>query len=262
MAYYRPVDKYQSDKGMAFLSFDCDFRRDMEAIPKLLDLLDSFGLKAGFACVGRWIEEFPREHRLILEAGHEILNHTYSHPDNEELNPRRFKQLSPAGRRVEIERFTHVCKACLGYRPLGFRTPHFGPQHRYEVYQLLAEMGYRYSSSIASLGVPSRSAVLSVDLHPLLEFPLSSVPGYPRAAFDSWNYSYGSLALAKRGFDMVADFRKLVEGAAKPGGYLNVYFDPADAVGKREYKEMFSILQESKGNIRVLAYQEACGNLI
>ena len=76
-------------------SFDCDFPQDVEAIPGILKRLKQFPFKASFACVGYWIEKYPDIHKMILDYGHEIINHTYSHPDNDLINPdRKFRECS------------------------------------------------------------------------------------------------------------------------------------------------------------------------
>lgn len=69
------------------LSFDCDYTKDIMSLPALLDILSSYSFKASFACIGKFIEKYPKEHIRIITEGHEIINHTYAHPNNEELNP-------------------------------------------------------------------------------------------------------------------------------------------------------------------------------
>ena len=47
---------------------------------QILDILDEENVKATFYLMGRSIEENPGEARQIVEAGHEVGNHSYSHP--------------------------------------------------------------------------------------------------------------------------------------------------------------------------------------
>ncbi|MGY9015990.1 MAG: polysaccharide deacetylase family protein, partial [Rhodospirillales bacterium] len=63
------------------LSFDCDFPRDVAVLPQLVEMLDRYDVKASFACIGQWIRAYPTEHRCLVEAGHELLNHTQTHPN-------------------------------------------------------------------------------------------------------------------------------------------------------------------------------------
>ena len=130
------------------VSFDVDFREDVLALERLLIHLGALSLKASFAVVGDWVREYPREHLALVEAGHEIVNHTLSHPDNEELDPHRHFHLLPPEVLEEQVRSGHELIAeTLGVRPRGFRAPHFGHQHTEAVYPILRDLGYLYSSS-------------------------------------------------------------------------------------------------------------------
>ena len=73
-----------------FLSFDLDYSRDIKNLPQLLAKLKKYQVKASFACIGKFIEMYPDEHRLILSDVHELLNHSYSHPNNDEINPHSY----------------------------------------------------------------------------------------------------------------------------------------------------------------------------
>ncbi len=47
--------------------------------PWVLDLLREHEAKATFFCIGNNVEQYPDVYRSILEAGHAVGNHTYSH---------------------------------------------------------------------------------------------------------------------------------------------------------------------------------------
>lgn len=47
--------------------------------PKVLDLLKQYNTKATFFCVGRRVEKHPEIFKRILDEGHCVGNHTYSH---------------------------------------------------------------------------------------------------------------------------------------------------------------------------------------
>jgi len=53
-----------------------------EFTPKFLDLLKENNIKATFFCIGQQIEKHPETFRRMIEEGHSIGNHTYSHADN------------------------------------------------------------------------------------------------------------------------------------------------------------------------------------
>ncbi|MBN1131778.1 MAG: polysaccharide deacetylase family protein [Bacteroidales bacterium] len=45
----------------------------------VLDLLDEFGARATFFCLGRNVDKYPELYRQIITSGHAVGNHSYSH---------------------------------------------------------------------------------------------------------------------------------------------------------------------------------------
>ena len=45
----------------------------------ILDQLAEYDAKATFFCLGKNAEQYPHLYRMIVDAGHAIGNHTYSH---------------------------------------------------------------------------------------------------------------------------------------------------------------------------------------
>lgn len=112
-----------------------------DAVPRFLDLLERNGMRATFFMIGQDGEE-PAQRRVvreIAERGHEIGNHSYTHPYN-------FRQLTRAQKVEEIRRTEETIADITGARPLGFRTPSCDVDG--ETLELLAERGYLYDSSI------------------------------------------------------------------------------------------------------------------
>lgn len=50
-----------------------------QVTPWLLDLLDSYGIKATFFVVGDNVRKYPDLFRMVVERGHHIGNHTFNH---------------------------------------------------------------------------------------------------------------------------------------------------------------------------------------
>src|SRR5262249_18444637 len=48
--------------------------------PRLLEMLKQRNIKATFFCVGQCVAEYPEIAKRIVEEGHEIANHSWSHP--------------------------------------------------------------------------------------------------------------------------------------------------------------------------------------
>ena len=63
---------------------------------RLLTLLHDRGAAGTVLAVGTWLQRYPDAGRMVVDLGHELGNHTWSHPD--------LAALDEAGVRVEIER--------------------------------------------------------------------------------------------------------------------------------------------------------------
>ena len=50
-----------------------------EVTPWVLELLDRYGIKATFFCVGDNVRKYPHVYRQLLEKGHKTGNHTFNH---------------------------------------------------------------------------------------------------------------------------------------------------------------------------------------
>ncbi len=87
-----------------------------ERTPELLELLDRYGVKATFFVCGRNVERLPRVLEAVAGAGHEIGNHTWSHP--------RLDFSSKATMRNEIGRTQEIVKQISGSAPRLFRAPY------------------------------------------------------------------------------------------------------------------------------------------
>ena len=196
--YSRLVDPSGGGEGPSFY----------EAVPRFLDLFDQYGLKATFFMVGRDGNVAAHRERVreIANRGHEVGNHSYTHPYN-------FRQLDRRQREQEIADAEKVIADITGARPVGFRTPSGGLDT--DTLAMLSERGYEYESCIfptplmwafmlygklfiresnyqlgewSAVFAPPRPYIPSADrLHrekapgedapPIVEIPLSVVPG-------------------------------------------------------------------------------------
>ena len=59
--------------------------------PKILDVLKQYGAKATFFLIGAEVEKFPGIAKRIYNEGHEIGNHTFTHPDVSNISKRYFE---------------------------------------------------------------------------------------------------------------------------------------------------------------------------
>lgn len=236
---------------IATVSFDCDQKADVAALPTLLDILDSYDFSASFACVGTLIERYPAEHRLIVDRGHEVINHTHTHPYNEELGSKeRFDMISRSDQRKEILECHRVCKELLSYEPVGFRIPHFGVQHTDTIYPILAELGYKYSSSI--LAVRTKTCGLPYSVDGIWEFPISTCPKHPFQAFDTY-HAFRSKITSHRSEDQYFEtFKTMVSTTVAAGGFLATYCDPQDVRKFDDFGRFLDLLSERMRTMRFM----------
>ncbi|MBR5308137.1 MAG: polysaccharide deacetylase family protein [Clostridia bacterium] len=83
--------------------------------PMILDILAENGVKGTFFVVGRNAERYPMILKRIHSEGHEIGNHTYSHPDMKKLTPEQLDE--------EISRTGKAVSDIVGVSPVLFRPP-------------------------------------------------------------------------------------------------------------------------------------------
>ena len=101
------------DSGKIALTFDDG---PGEATPVVLDMLKRAEIRATFFLCGQNVERYPELARRIAQEGHEIGNHTYSHP--------RLLGRTPGKIAYEIERAQAVIGQHTGRKPTLFRPPY------------------------------------------------------------------------------------------------------------------------------------------
>lgn len=225
------------------LSFDLDYKEDVLAIPRLLKILRRSAVPASFACVGKWVERYPDIHKAIVKHGHEIMNHTYSHPNNPQLSPTVFfNRLSPPQQKQEIKRCHTICERILDYQPIGFRTPHFGALHTASVYPLLDALGYRYSSSVSAFRSPTYG--LPYRIGPIFEIPLGCCIRNPAQLLDSWS-RIAPDAFFHSDAQFLSEFREIIASVRKTDIFTTHYFDPRMVVENGLLEKMCTYLKEA-----------------
>lgn len=88
---------------------------DPEYTPALLDGLKERGVKATFFVIGKEAENNPELMQRIVQEGHLIGNHTYSHVD--------LKNLTDAAAIEEVSKANRVIEAYTGEEPCFIRPP-------------------------------------------------------------------------------------------------------------------------------------------
>lgn len=153
-----PAALVARDARVLSVSVDCDALRDYlnfaplgatlederttypVLISRLLDLFERHRIRATFFCIGEPLlrnAQAVEVMRRAVAAGHEMGNHTYSHPDMDALDE--------DGRRREVEMGHEAIRDALGVSPTGYRGP--GYHMSDATLETIAALGYRYDSS-------------------------------------------------------------------------------------------------------------------
>jgi peptidoglycan-N-acetylglucosamine deacetylase len=113
-----PNQRRLSERAIAArqVAITIDDGPDPLVTPEVLELLDRFGCKATFFCIGERIAAHPDIARDIAHRGHQIENHTQHHYNY-------FSLLGPAAMRREIAQAQAAIATVAGVRPRYFRAP-------------------------------------------------------------------------------------------------------------------------------------------
>ena len=118
---YRPTSQtfgpfpYQAEVSEPLVALTFDDGPNEPYTSRLLDVLDERGVRATFFQVGRCAERFPSASRRVVESGHVLGNHSYSHQfGNYFREPNQSK---------EIERSQQALAAVTGVVPALYRPP-------------------------------------------------------------------------------------------------------------------------------------------
>jgi polysaccharide deacetylase family protein (PEP-CTERM system associated) len=148
-------------------------RRVESNIDQILELFGEHGARATFFALGWVAERHPAMVRRIVEAGHELASHGFSHGRAHDQQPDEFLD--------DIRRAKSVLENLSGCEVRGYRAPSFsiGPRNPW-AFDCIAKAGYRYSSSVYPIrhdhyGAPD-SPRFPHEVRPgLVEVPVSTV---------------------------------------------------------------------------------------
>ena len=140
----------------------------------VLALFDEAGVKGTFFTLGWVAQRYPALLLRIAEAGHEVASHGYDHERVFTFTPEQF--------RADLRKSRGLLEDASGQRVIGYRAPSFSIDSRTPwAHPILAEEGYRYSSSVAPIrhdhyGWPEspRFAWKPVSGSSLLELPVTT----------------------------------------------------------------------------------------
>jgi polysaccharide deacetylase family sporulation protein PdaB len=126
-----PIYFVDMEEKKIAISFDASWGN--EYTQKILDILKENEIKSTFFLTGFWIEKYPDLVKKIVAEGHELGNHTFTHP--------HLNTLDKAGIKTELERVHSALTDLSGKEPYLFRPP-FG-EYSNKVIEVADELGYQ-----------------------------------------------------------------------------------------------------------------------
>lgn len=109
-----PIYCVQTEEPKIAISFDGAWGND--DTQNILDTLAAHNVKATFFLTGGWVESYPEDVKAILAAGHDVGNHSETHPNMSELSEEEIRR--------EVMTVHERVKALTGYEMELFRPPY------------------------------------------------------------------------------------------------------------------------------------------
>lgn len=124
-----PNPIYKGNPNKPMVAFIINVAWGNEYLSDMLTILKEQNVKASFFLEGRWTKNNPELAKMIVSAGNEIGNHSYTHPDMKHLTSARIDE--------EIQKTNDVIEATTGVRPKWFAPP--SGSYRDEVVKIAAK---------------------------------------------------------------------------------------------------------------------------
>ncbi len=125
-----PIYSVETEEKKIAISFDAAYGD--QYTPQILDILDGYNVKTTFFLVGFWIDKYGEVLEEIHRRGHEIGNHSTTHPQMSKLTVEEINN--------ELETTAEKIKAVTGKDPILFRPP-FGDYNN-KVIETAQQLGY------------------------------------------------------------------------------------------------------------------------
>lgn len=124
----------RGDPALRMVALTFDAGAGSGAVSELLDVLGDRGVRSTFFVAGAFADRYPDVVARIAADGHELANHSYSHPD--------FRTLGESQMRVELRRATASLEAAAGRPIAALWRPPFGARDD-RVLGVVQEEGFR-----------------------------------------------------------------------------------------------------------------------
>ena len=109
-----PIYSVATDEKICSISFDAAWGN--EDTEDLIKILAKYNVKTTFFVVGAWVDKYPESVKQLSDAGHEVMNHSDSHP--------HMTKLSKEDMLKELNLCNDKIQKITGIRPILFRPPY------------------------------------------------------------------------------------------------------------------------------------------
>lgn len=129
------------DGKRVVLSFD-DGPGPVSALESILETLRENDIKAEFYVLGDEVRQFAEATKMIVDQGHDIQNHSWSHPNLATATEQEVRR--------ELERTQDIIEEVTGVRPTKIRPPYGAGGFRRRLDQELVEVAQELSLTIVT----------------------------------------------------------------------------------------------------------------
>ena len=140
---------------------------------RLLDLFAQHNVKSTFFTLGWVAERCPSLIKAIVEQGHELASHGYSHQRATAMTKEAFVE--------DVSKSKQILESISGQRITGYRAPSFSiNESNTWVYEALVKLGFEYSASTYPIshdlyGVPSWPRFIYQRPEGITEIPVPTI---------------------------------------------------------------------------------------
>ncbi|WP_043933313.1 polysaccharide deacetylase family protein [Bacillus sp. EB01] len=110
-----PAPLYRGNSSKPMVAFAVNVAWGNEYLPDMLAVLKKQNVSASFFLEGNWVKKYPELARMIVDGGHEVGNHSYSHVDMAKVTKERAIE--------ELKKTNEVIEATTGKQSKWFAPP-------------------------------------------------------------------------------------------------------------------------------------------
>lgn len=149
IALENEISRGNPNKKQIIFTFDCGAGNN--SADKILAVAQKHNVKLTFFATGKFAEKYPETIKKIAAAGHEIFNHTYSHPHLTQIADEEIKN--------ELEKTDKIISDLTGLITKPYFRPPYGDRNQH-VLDIAKEIGFHsvYWTTDALDWMPDKTA--------------------------------------------------------------------------------------------------------